>query len=657
MSSLSDFLGGGGGGVSGSYTASTAVAGTKLTANKAYPIASDGKIYDIDGGAFARTAFDSLTSTNTAAELGTLARATTGGSTLGGAAALHDAESVGNVTSDYNTKFLPDGITEVDLYIEDQNTGDVYLTLSQNATSFANVGVLFENGNNLLGDYKIINLPEDGTHYYLAIFAVTYSSFSVSPSTNHYVIVSVAKSDFTVTVLETLVNAGLDTLYNGQWNTNGERQLHRTINFFSARNGTVFLSTRSNYSDTSNLGTIQYDWGTHETGAGRTRAIDSGFNSSTTSVTNLATTGWYDLSTAYPFQVFKISDADGTFLTFGNSTTGGTLKAQLLTLDAAGTLTAADLTISGETTNLVADDRRNGKLLQTSTSTKFVHFGNVATNSIPATVVTLDPVAQTLTFSATTDTVTGLGTELPPSYALDFIFLHGRDHILTNTHLALNVNPTDFSVPASFRTGVQGEVFNIKSAKGLSYDGAAAGAKDYVIYPGSNDYTAVGLGPNPSNPDTVANLYIDYLKLEGVGSILQTNTRIALVLANTETGATATIELASGDTATTSLDSTKFLTKEGMVYPFTTNIDGVISSPGGGAVKSVQFLSDTAASTSRTVSISEVNTDKSMIIAHGTTSGGSSGYYDFRFTSSTEVSFTLTSATSTTAYFQVIEYV
>lgn len=614
MSSLSDFLGGGGGGLGGAYTASTAVAGTKLTANKAYPIANDGKIYDIDGGAFARTAFDSLTSTNTAAELGTLARATTGGATLGASADLHDAESVGNVTSDYNTKFLPDGITEVDLYIEDQNTGDVYLTLSQNATSFANVGVLFENGNNLLGDYKIINLPEDTTHYYLAIFAVTYSNYTVSPSTNHYVIVSVAKSDFTVTVLETLVNADSDTLYTGQWNTNGERQLHRTVNFFSARNGTVFLSTRANYSDTSNLGTIQYDWGTHETGAGRTRAIDSGFNSNTTSVTDLATTGWL-ASTQYPFQVFKISDADGTFLTFGNTTTSGTLKAQLLTLDAAGTLTAADLTISGSTTNLDINDRRYGKLLQTSTSTKFVHFGNILTNSMPATVVTLDPVAETLTFSATTDTVTGLGTEQAPALGLDFIFLHGRDHILTTKHNALNVDPTDFSVPASFRTGVQGEVFNRKSASGLPYDTVATSTDDYMIYPGSNDYTAVGLGPNPNDPDTVANLYVDYLKLEDITSIVQTNSSIALVLADTEAGATATIELASGDVATTTLDSTKFLTKEGMVYPFSNNTDGVISSPATiPSIRSVQQVafSDTGSLT-YTLDIATVNPEKTYI--------------------------------------------
>ena len=611
MSSLSDFLGGGGGGVSGSYTASTAVAGTKLTANKAYPIASDGKIYDIDGGAFARTPFDSFSSTNTEAELGTLARATTGGSTLGASASLYDAESINDAVGDYSAKFLPDGITEIDLYIEDQNTGDVYLTLAQNATSFTNVGVLFTNGNNRMGDYRAINLPEDSTHYYLAIFVVTYSSYSVSPNTNHYVIVSVAKSDFTVTVLETLVNAGSDTIYSGQWNTNGEQQLHRTVNFLSARSGTVFLSTRG----TSTYGTKFYNWGTHETGAGRTRAIDASYNSTSNSVTDLAITGWYPSSQAV-FQLFKISDADGTFLTFGNTTTNGTIRAQLLTLDASATLTATDLTVSGETTNLSTTERRMGKMLQTSTSNKFVHVTKTTSaGSFKATLVTLDTSANTLTFSSTTDTITGFGSEGYPTYLIDWFFLHGRDLILTNEGNAIDVDPTNFSVNSTARVSVQGEVFNNQTATGSSVDTSDSSFDDYVIHPGSNDYTAVGLAPNPNDPDTVANIYVDYLKIDDVGSIVQTNSSIALVLADTDAGSTATIELASGDTATTSLDSTKFLTKEGMVYPFLTNTDGVITSPANvPSIKSIQNIAFSGSgSLTYTLDISGVNPEKTYI--------------------------------------------
>lgn len=606
MSTLTDIISGGGGGVSGSYISSTAVAATKLKGSKAYPIANDGKIYDIDDGAFAVKPFNDFNEwIYTIAELGDLARAAPGGDTIVSGASFDPAGYYyGDANSDYNTNFLPDGITHLSL-MEEEGYGDIYLVMSQDGTSFERVSELFTNGSNQISDYKIMNLPEDSTHYYLAIYVIS----SGSNHENHYFVVSVAKSDLTTTVLDYLLNGSNDTIWSGTWNINGARRLHTTVNFLSARNGTVFLSTRVGSSSDTRY--RYYNWGTHETGAGRTRAIATSYNSSSNPVTNLNTSGWSSTESVN-YQFFKISDADGTFLVIGESQTYGTLLAQLLTLDASGGLTATTLTVSG-TSGFSANELRYGKFLQTSTSNKFVFFAGSNPDK-KAAVVTLDTSANTVTFSSTQTTIT---FDADPSYPMQtgWCFLHGRDMVLTFRGHVIKVDPTDFSVPSSVSSnGIHAEVFMNQSATGSAYTSTVR----FPMYPGSNDYTTIGIGPDYSQSSislqTVANLIIDYLKIDDVGSLVTTNSNIALVLADTDIGSTATIELASGDTATTSLDSTKFLTKEGMVYPFDTNTDGVPASPATiPSVKSIQNISYSGP-VSGNVDISTINPKKSYII-------------------------------------------
>ena len=136
----------------------------------------------------------------------------------------------------------------------------------------------------------------------------------------------------------------------------------------------------------------------------------------------------------------------------------------------------------------------------------------------------------------------------------------------------------------------------------------------------------------------------------------KTTNQVAIARADGAPGATVNIDLKTGDTASTTLSSDYYLTKEGMSYPLA--VEGAGTSALTTVIKSVQRGTGYATTSSATVSITGVDMNKAQLVINGWNSSQNKGVYGQLSASSTITVYKNNSYSYGYYYgWEVIEYV
>ena len=130
----------------------------------------------------------------------------------------------------------------------------------------------------------------------------------------------------------------------------------------------------------------------------------------------------------------------------------------------------------------------------------------------------------------------------------------------------------------------------------------------------------------------------------------------AIARADGDVGSTVNIDLKSGDTATTTLSSDFYLTKEGMSYPL--DVEDAAGAEFTTAIKSIQRGVYALSATSATTSIAAVNQDKCFVSSSSSSSSGADEDAYVQLSGSTTLIFVRNSNSGTTDIsWEVIEFV
>ena len=131
---------------------------------------------------------------------------------------------------------------------------------------------------------------------------------------------------------------------------------------------------------------------------------------------------------------------------------------------------------------------------------------------------------------------------------------------------------------------------------------------------------------------------------------------VAVARADGAVGATVNIDLKTGDTASATLSTDYYLTKEGMSYPL--DVEGGAGAEFTTAIKSIQRGVYALSATSATTSIAAVNQDKCFVSSSSSSSSGADEDAYVQLSDSTTLIFVRNSNSGTTDIsWEVIEFV
>ena len=655
-------LGGGGGGAGDTYTASTAVADIPVESGKSYALSSDGKLVPSDLIVTKRQAL------------------TVPASNVYGGSGYAYAFNV------YGDMVTPDGKATFH-FIGDNGNGNYgifYISLDRGLTSNGPVmdsttGNPFDRsigwGGSTGARMYMRLLGEDDTYYYYTLFCDFYEA---STSSTNYSVgrgIMVKKADYTFNTTGTDDVAGAQSpiwrtrtatnVSNYQHDHDYSRQSKQF--FFTCRNKDIFVWTEGlnsvseygfvlNAVDTYRSSDSTY-WGGTSMGLPKTSGVEQSNNTHRDNVT-----------AQQHLPLFKVDDANGIFIAQYYAASGSNSGQHVFlkyTIAADHTITTSSEVLIGGT-DPAQGSAAFGHWIATSNPLIYYYLYHDSGSSLYYTPCTWNSDWTTATWGtqvqltlpiAMTD---GYGTS---NWANDYDdILMGVKHSVPEKELFFmtgNSGHTDrsalaLSFPASGTPSVLGTVALNKVLDHSSADYNAMHMQSM------NNGTMFSVQAQGGTHETYgyAIHYTDYWN----PNFKKTTSKPAIARADGDIGDTVNIDLKTGDTATATLSSNFYLTKENMSYP----LDSGDTSPDQPSViKSIQrgiaYLDNNTqvGYAGANITISPVNTSKAFLnVSMGPTYNNVTSIGRGFLSGSNTITFNLV-ADNTAAYWnwEVIEYV
>jgi len=648
-------LGGGGGGAGDTYTASTAVAGVPITNGQSYAISSDGKLVTLESQIYKKESMpvpNDVTSTS----------------------------GYGYAHNIYGDMCTPDGKATFHIIGDDASPyyGTFYISLDGGQTNnggtwsysstYSTIGSGWAyNGAGYAQAYLKCISEDDDNWYYIIWMNTKYSA-----SANWYnagASFMVKKSDHTFTY----------SGWYGYWphfhanatstseEANKGPHWSRQSKYFyeTCRNGDIFVWTYGQF------GASNVNSGFFVAAVDTYRSSDQAYLGGT-SVGLPKTSGKQVTGSTHrdnakaeshmPF--FKVDDANGIFIApyyCTNGTNDGQYVFLKYSIAADHTITeASEVLITG--TDPSQGGTGQGHWVATTNPLIYYHIYMYNATRVYQTKCT---------FNADW-TAAAWGTEayfdIPTSASSDINgatnWSNNQDSVLMGVKHSIPQKEL-FFLTGKYAQGDNAAVMKFPASGTPSYVGLTTlnneleGAyQQTLVMQSMNKGTMMSLQkPGDLEGKGFGLFYSDYFN----PAFKKTFSQPAIARSSGDTGDTINIDLKTGDTATATLNSDYFLTKDSMSYPL--DVEGVNPTGMTTAVKSIQRGYVTSTATSWTVDITKVDVNKAFLNFSGnlayTSDGGYTGAHPRgMITSPTQITFTRGN-TSANIYvdWEVIEYV
>ena len=582
MVATSSLYGGGGGGGKDALKASTAVCAVDVVAGKAYAFLSDGRLFD-PAVALGDTSYTETGPYNQVTVSGYNADwfVPIGGDfstpNLGGHfVAITETSQSGNASAPYhNSAYAYFGITDEGTSGESAN--------DQSGTTFSAGNYGWYPGQS---HFQMKYLFEDASAWYFSLTTTRY--MSVWPTYNvmkKWVVCY--KSNYSLSI------GNYKNEYNMGQQSNINNQVSAGRNYFeaTARSDTVFLSS-------GGKGVASGNTGFDPSGGPEILTYllaTSGTKSPGTAVTTLDYSALaYDDRVS---KVFKINDANGTFLYFYDDVSSPyNLKAKMITIAANGAATDADCTFSGtQPTGSPTYLNEQAVIFQTKNPLVFWVVSRPTKANFYCQRYTLNDSTNVFTVSAY-ETLT-----MPANFQSSDDYAHGnyfhnekgytnagpRGRCYVASEEILHIYAADNNVTAgsfciklpvagnaqfetSYTTSADTDTINTRQTIFTQFDKGVPGNETHI---GSTGF-------NYNNADTISSR--QYSSTNWNPTKAGTFYTPAIALANASAGATVNIALHPGITSPTDLNATYYFKKEDMFYPLVTEVQAQEDRDGSG---------------------------------------------------------------------------
>ena len=605
MANISDYFGGGGGGPADTFTASTAVAGISVKNGRSYALSSEGKMFPDDMLVEKQSSFPVPNSVIGASGYEYAFPIFGDCITPDGKATFHFIADNG---AGYYGKFyisLDGGITENGPLFTSSTGNPFDVDVGWGGAATANM---------------VLKLLGEETDYWFYIMYVNFIRAS-GGATNWYNIgrgFMVKKADHKLHTTESIHFSGAQSpIWASQSNTSSNRydidhDLGRQSKnfFFTCRNKDIFVWTTGAYNmpqygfivnavDTYRSSDSNY-WGGTAMGLPKTSGANTSDNTHRDNVT-----------AQQHLPLFKVDDTNGIFIApyyCASGTNNGQHVFLKYTIGADHSVTTSSEVLIGGT-DPAQGGGAQGHWIATSNPLIFFYLYHDSSQSLyytkctwnaDWTAATWGTQAQLVLPIAMTD---GYGTQWALDYDSAYIQMkhsipESELFFMVGKNEASNSSAVAFSFPATGTPSVLGTTTLNNELNGVKYSTC------YMQSLFDGQMLSI---QNPSAVETYgrAVYYTEHYN----PAFKKTSSLPAIARADGDAGSTVNIDLKSGDTATTTLSSDFYLTKEGMSYAY--DVDN--ADLGKTGVKSVQrgYVSSTASSF--IVGISAVNVDKSVL--------------------------------------------
>ena len=638
---------GGGGGAGDTYTASTAVAGIQVENGRSYNLSNAGKLSPSNTEIVKMT---SMPVPNTGVDSGS---------------------SMQYDHNIYGDRITPDGkatfhlITDNDNY----NRGVFYVSLDGGATSNGAVQgqssygpMMYQGGyNGAQGTAYVKLISEDSTDYfYIVWFSWKYAAAATSwYNSGHGFILKKSNHQFKYANWSSYMPqfAAMGTSTSNQYTPRHHYARQSKYFYETCRNKDIFVWTYGQYNDGNggfSMGAVD-TWRSSDaayyggTGVGLPKSSGAQYSN---------TTHRDNAKEQAHMPLFKVDDANGIFIAPYYATAGSNQNEHVYikyTIAANHTISETEIAISG--TDPAQGAAGLGHWIATTNPLIFYYLYMGATTTLYYTKCTWNSDWTSATWG-TQAYITIVDTTQATGYGSTY-WANDQDHTTMQLKHSVPEKELFFTTGAN-AAGKNAAVFSFPATGTPSQLGLCTLNDELdgtfgqnMIMQSMNNGTMMSIQYG-QNTETYgyACFYTDHFD----PTFKKTTNQVAIARADGTPGATVNIDLKTGDTASTTLSSDFYLTKEGMSYPLA--VEGAGTGALTTVIKSVQRGTGYATSSSATVSITGVDMNKAQLVINGWNSSQNKGVYG-QLTASSTITVYKNNGYSYGYYYgwEVIEYV
>ena len=599
---------GGGGGAGDTYTASTAVAGIPVENGRTYNLSNEGKLSPSTLKLVEQTSFP-------------VPNSVTG------------ASGYAHAPLTYGDMITPDGKATFHLITDNASGyyGMFYISLDGGASSNGDQTIGIMNSSNpgtpfssQLGYHGVDKcnvfvkfLYDDDTYwYYIMWYNWQNSSAGVSSIENGGAGFMVKKADHTFNTFNSYQPkfASYSTSTSNRYDARYDYSRQSKRHFFSCRNDDIFVWTYGQYND--DLG--GFSMGAVDTYTSSDSSYWGGANKGlpkTSGAQYSSTTHRDNAKEQSHMPLFKVDDANGIFIAPYYATAGSNSNEHVYikyTIAANHTISETEIAISG--TDPTQGGNGFGHWVATTNPLIFYYLYMQSSTRLYYTKCTWNSDWTSATWS-TQAYVDMVGTYGDSAYGTSY-WANDQDHWTMQCKLSVPEKELFFYTGRNDNTTKNAPVFKFPATGTPSFLGLTTLNNtltgvywQYMVMQSMNNGTMISLQkPTGKESTGYAIYYTDHFN----PNFKKTSDAVAIARADAVTGATVNIDLKTGDTASTTLSSDFYLTKEGMSYPLA--VEGATAAAFSTAIKSIQR--GTGAfnnNTTQDITITSVDPDKTMV--------------------------------------------